>query len=85
MFPQSDLHEDVYVELPKGFKEENMVLKLNKSLYGLRQSPRNFFSHLSKQLQSMGMNPSDADLCLFIGGNCICLTYVDDILIFAKS
>ena len=84
-FPQSDLDQDVYVEMPRGFMEKNMVYKLNKSLYGLRQSPRNFFSHLSKQLCSVGMSPSKADPCLFIGKDCICLTYVDDILIFAKS
>ena len=84
-FPQSDLDQDVYVEMPKGFAEKGMVYKLNKSLYGLRQSPRNFFSHLSKQLESVGMKSSEADPCLFIGDKCICLTYVDDILIFAKS
>ena len=48
-FPQSDLDQDVYVEIPQSFSEKNMVYKLNKSLYGLRQSRRNFFSHLSKQ------------------------------------
>ena len=83
-FTQSDLHKDVYVDLPKGFKEKYMVFKLNKSLYGLRQNPRNFFGHLSNQLQSVGMNPSDVDPCLFIGDNCIFLPYVDDVRIIFK-
>ena len=29
-FPQADLNEDVYVEMPRGFREEGMVLKLKK-------------------------------------------------------
>ena len=75
---------DVYVEIPRGFREEGMVLKLKKSLYGLRQSPRNFFEHLRKQLKQAGFEPSEADPCLFIGKGCICLTYVNDILAFCK-
>ena len=31
-FPQADLNEDVYVEMPRGFREEGMVLKLKKKL-----------------------------------------------------
>ena len=84
-FPQSVLNEDVYVEMPRGFRENGYVLKLKKSLYGLRQSPRNFFAHLSGQLTQLGFVPSSADPCLFIKKGCICITYVDDILVFAKN
>ena len=84
-FPQAELNDEVYVDMPRGFKEDGYVYKLNKSLYGLRQSPRNFHAHLSKQLQAVGLKPSPADQCLFIGQDCICLTYVDDCLFFAKS
>ena len=84
-FPQSDLKEDVYVEMPRGFQEEGFVLKLNKSLYGLRQSPRNFYEHLTNQLKQAGLRCSRADAGLFIGKDCICLTYVDDILVFARN
>ena len=84
-FPQAELNDEVYVDMPRGFKEDEYVYKLNKSLYGLRQSPRNFHAHLSKQLQAVRLKPSPADQCLFIGQDCICLTYVDDCLFFAKS
>ena len=50
-FPQSDLNKDVYVEMPCGFRQDGFVLKLKKSLYGLRQSPCNSFEHLSSQLK----------------------------------
>ena len=46
-FTQSDITEDVNVEMPRGLREEGYVCKLNKFLYGLRQSPKNFFEHLT--------------------------------------
>ena len=42
-FVQAELQEDVYIEVPQGFKDpdgQDVVLKLNKSLYGLVQAPR---------------------------------------------
>jgi len=36
--------------MPRGFEEEGKVLKLKSSLYGFRQSPRNFFEHLKVNL-----------------------------------
>ena len=84
-FTQSDIKEDVYVEMPRGLREEGYVYKLNKCLYGLRQSPKNFFEHLTSQMKGVGFEPSKADPCLFIKDDCICISYVDDILIFAKN
>jgi Reverse transcriptase (RNA-dependent DNA polymerase). len=53
-FCQAPIEDDVYIDLPRGWQtlnelgiKENFkpghVLKLNRGLYGLRQSPRNFF------------------------------------------
>ena len=43
VFLHSDLEEEIYMSQPEGFNiagKENWVCKLNKSLYGLKQSPR---------------------------------------------
>ena len=74
------------VEMPRGFSKEGHVLKLKKSLYGLRQSPRNFFMHLKENLEAAGFKPAaDVDPCLFISEKVICLTYVDDCIMVARD
>lgn len=76
----------VFVDMPKGFELPGMVWKLKKSLYGLAQSPRNFFLHTKNQLtQKLGFTQSEADPCLFISDDVICLIYVDDALLFYKD
>ena len=45
-FLHGDLEEEIYITQPDGFKvagKENWVCKLNKSLYGLKQSPRQWY------------------------------------------
>ncbi len=41
-FLNGDFEEEIYMEQPEGFtqKEEHLVCKLHKSLYGLKRSPK---------------------------------------------
>jgi hypothetical protein len=76
----------VYLHMPRGFYQPGKVLKLKRSLYGLRQSPRNFFQHLKSKLESLGFEANDnIDPCLFISTKVICLVYVDDTLFFSPK
>ena len=95
-FCQAQVHEDIFVSQPRGWKtlnrlgleepfKEGHVLKLNRSLYGLRQSPRNFFEHLKERLESIGFKQSSCDPCLFLKGEVTCLVYVDDCLFFGRD
>ena len=54
-------------------------------MYGLKQSPRNFFLHLKEKLEVCGFEQSLADRCLFISPKVICLVYVDDTLLYAED
>ena len=45
-FVHANVNDEVYIEMPQGFRQEGKVLRLKKSLYGLHQSPLNFFKHL---------------------------------------
>ena len=50
-FLNEDLVEDVYMSQPTGLEEvgkENMVCKLQKSIYGLKQASRHCISSLMK-------------------------------------
>jgi len=48
VFLQGDLEEEIYMSQPTGFKtegKENIVCKLKKSLYRLKQSPKQWYKH----------------------------------------
>ena len=47
-FVQSDLEEDVFLRLPKGCGDlSGKVVRLNKSLHGLKQASRTWHAHLT--------------------------------------
>ena len=86
MTPEQQRRQGVFIEMPRGFKQEGKVLKLKKSLYGLKQSPRNFFNHLKTNLIKVGFEQKvDVDPCLFISDKVICITYVDDCIMVAED
>ena len=75
---------------PPGFEtNNNQVCKLNKSIYGLKQSPRCWNSVLNQQLVDNGYQRSISDPCLYskeINNEIVFIAcYVDDILISSSS
>ena len=86
-FLHADLEpgEEVYVNMPRGFEKRGKVLKLKKTLYGLRQSPRAFWKYITAKLQAVGLEQSKFDPCLFIGPDVICVVYVDDLIFWSRD
>lgn len=92
-FLQGDLREEVYMELPKGFyndeKDKGLVCRLVKSLYGLKQASRQWNAKLTEALLSSGFSQSHLDCSLFTkkkgSGVVIVLVYVDDLLITGNN
>ncbi|XP_071675719.1 uncharacterized protein [Lolium perenne] len=86
------LNEDVYMQQPPGFEDARFpshVCKLQRSIYGLKQSPRAWYARLSHLLYQLGFTSSKADTSLFIfrrrGVHIFMLVYVDDIVIAGSS
>jgi hypothetical protein len=87
-FFNGDLIEHVYIFQPPGFVQsgvEDHICLLNKALYGLRQSPRQWNARLDAHLTALDLVQSHADpsLYIFLEGDLLLLLiiYVDDLLI----
>lgn len=91
-FLHGDLQETVYMRQPRGFESKehpDYVCKLNKTLYGLKQSPRAWFDKFSSYLIEVGYKCCTRDPSLFIyndGRNMMLLLfYVDDMLLTGNN
>ena len=91
-FLHGELEEDIYMDQPEDFvipEKEHLVCKLKKSLYGLKQSPRQWYKRFDSFMLSHGFKQSNYDSCVYlkiINGSVIyLLLYVDDMLIAAKD
>ena len=86
-FLHGNLDEEIYMEVPPGFESEsNKVCKLKKRLYGIKQSPRVWFSRFSKVMKAMGYKQSQGDHTLFVKhlasrGIIALLVYVDYLIV----
>jgi len=83
-----DLEEEIYMKQLEGFVvkgKKELVCKLKKSLYGLKQSPRMWYQKFDTFTTGLGFTRCKADHCVYfklIGVHVICLVlYVDDMLL----
>ena len=89
-FLNGELEEKIYLEPPEGSDiPAGSILRLCKSLYGLKQSPRCFNDKLKQWLISQGFVQAKADACLFIRKRStsiiILSVHVDDQLISSNN
>ncbi|GKC80047.1 retrovirus-related pol polyprotein from transposon TNT 1-94 [Tanacetum coccineum] len=91
-FLNGDLDEEVYMKQPEGFvlpSHENKVCKLKKSLYRLKQAPKQWHDKFVKSVLSNGFTHNSSDRCIYSKftkdyGVILCL-YADDILIVGTN
>src|SRR5437773_11370663 len=86
-FLTRDIDEKIYMNQSKGFEqEEDLVCKLKKSLYDLKQSSRIWNQKIRGFLESIGFKRTSADHCVYTSkSGIIIMMYVDDLLIFGKE
>eukprot|EP00253_Pinus_taeda_P026498 PITA_26498 len=92
-FLHGDLDEEIYMEQPEGFvqhRNNKFVCRLKKSLYGLKQSPQQWYKKFDSFLLSQKYIRSEYNHCVYFkqlsnGIFIILVLYVDDILLARKS
>ena len=88
-FLHGDLEEKIYMVQPKGFEkpgEEHKVCLLKKSLYGLKQSNRQWNLKFHEHMVNMKFERSSFDGCVYVKKNeerivAYLLLYADDIML----
>lgn len=86
-FLHGQLDEEVFMEVPPGFKasQPGIVCRLEKPLYGLKQSPRAWFGRFSLAMKGYGYKQCDSDHTLFLKRYgeriTVLIIYVDDMII----
>lgn len=91
-FLHGELDEVLYMDQPPGFVkpgEEHLVCLLHKSLYGLKQSPRQWNKRFDSHMLRIGFQRSKFDRCVYLKKGIddsivYLLLYVDDMLLAAK-
>ncbi|KAD7478926.1 hypothetical protein E3N88_02062 [Mikania micrantha] len=91
-FLHGNLKEEVYVQQPQGFEKkgsENMVYRLDKALYGLRQAPRAWNHKLDQTLKELGFDRCSYEQAVYKqtdqDGISIVGVYVDDLIVTGSS
>jgi hypothetical protein len=90
-FLHGDLEEGIYMDQSEDFvpRKEDYLCRLKKSLYGLKQSPRQWYKRFDSFMISNDFQRSQYDSCIYLkfvnGSPTYLLLYVDDMLIVAKS
>jgi hypothetical protein len=83
-----DLQEEVYMEQPPGYVDQthpNLVCRLKKALYDLKQAPRVWSNKIGQYLVTSGFQTSNAKFSLYVKkinhGIIVIVIYVDDLII----
>ena len=91
-FLNGELEEEIYMQQPQGYEQggPEMVCRLKRTLYGLRQAPRAWHMRLKEELGNFEIVASMADVALFTarvvaGERVYLVVWVDDILVAARG
>ena len=91
-FLNASVKEEIFLKPPKDCElkvPQGKVLKLKKSIYGLKQAAANWFELLRSTLLHQGFQQSVKDTCMFFKNlrtsPIVILSYVDDLPIFGKD
>lgn len=83
------LDKDIYMKQPPGFVQkgdESKVCKLERAIYGLHQSGREWFFEIHKVLTNIGFSKFNGCNCAYsFNSNAVLILYVDDFVVFGRD
>ena len=81
------IDNEIFVEQPEGFKTNKLLYRLNQSLYGLKQSGKNWNKILHECLIWNDFIQNPADHCVYMKQNerLLIVSWVDDLIIAADK
>jgi len=92
VFLYGELHEKMYMEQPLGYVDQthfNLVCRLKKTLYGLKQTPRAWLDKIGQYFVTSGFQTSNVDISLYVKkidhGIVVIVIYVNDLIITRNS
>jgi hypothetical protein len=85
-FLNGDLEEEVYMKQPERFDDNSQkACKLKRSIYGLKQASRQWYTKFHKVITSYGFIENFVDQCIYLkvsrSKGIFLVLYVDDILL----
>ncbi|RVW22594.1 hypothetical protein VitviT2T_021333 [Vitis vinifera] len=91
-FLNGNIDETIYMVQPENFESNNskqLVCRLKKSIYGLKQASRQWYRKFDQMITSFGFKENTVDQCIYLkfsGSKFIILVlYVDDILLASSD
>src|SRR5438270_549399 len=91
-FLHGELDEEIFMDQPEGFRsegQESKVCRLKRSIYGLKQSSRQWYLRFHRAVLTYGFTMIEQDHCVYLKrskvGFLILTLYVDDILMASND
>ena len=93
-FLNADAEENIFVKMAPSYERSNesgvpLIMKLKKSLYGLRQNPKNCFSTMDHHLGKIRFRSLKSDPCVYVyedeNGSAILTLYANDVLLLGTN
>jgi hypothetical protein len=88
VFLNGIIEEEVYIEKPEGFEifsNESHVFQLKRTLYGMKQAPRAWYTQIDNYFTRLGFTKSESDVNLYQivveGKILIIVLYVYDLIL----
>ena len=92
VFLNGDLEHEIFMSPPPGcadYGQKDIIWKLKKSLYGLKQASRVWYMKAKDELKKLSFMHSDSDHAMFThssnGKFCIIALYIDDLMILSND